>query len=210
LFELPDEVEGDWGARRRLASSMRVLAERCVSTEVSASVLAEAQGLVEQATALLPLGPTAAESFSDQSYHEDPAIWIDRGALNGRSNPIAPPMIVTMDGGVARCLLTLEERFVGAPGIVHGGVLAACFDQVCGHCAVANGYPGLTVRLEVRYSKPARVHTELSFEATVTGALGRQATVQSTCSLDGVEVATCRAVFVLLKDSQRDQIFGES
>lgn len=208
LFDLPDEVEGDWFARRELAQSIRALSEGCVQSEVDAATFAKAQALVEQAAALLPLGQTSAEAFAEESYHVEPARWIDRGALSGRSNPIAPPMRVEMDGEVARCRLVLSEAYVGPPGIVHGGIVAACFDQVCGHCAVSNGFPGMTVRLEVRYAKPARLHTDLDFEATVSGALGRQATVLGSMSHNGVVVATCKAVFVTLKADQRAAIFG--
>ena len=164
--------------------------------------------LVQQAAALLPTGRTAAEAFVDQSYFELPGRWIDRGAMSGRSNPIAPPMKVEMDGGTARCTLTLDERYVGAPGIVHGGILAACFDQVCGHCAVAQGYPGLTVQLEVRYLEPANVHTEIHFEAEISETSGRQVTVTATCTRDGRTLATGRAVFVVLAKGQVPEIFG--
>jgi acyl-coenzyme A thioesterase PaaI-like protein len=208
LFDLPDEVEGEWLARRELAQAIRSLNEGCVQAEVDAATLAKAQALVEQATALLPLGRTSVQAFAEESYHVEPARWIDRGAMSGRSNPVAPPMRVEMDGEVARCKLVLTEPYVGPPGIVHGGVVAACFDQVCGHCAVSNGFPGMTVRLEIRYAKPARLHTELEFEATVSGALGRQVTVQGSVSHDGVVVATCKAVFVILKADQRTAIFG--
>ena len=208
LFDLPDEVEGDWAARRQLAQAIRDLNEGCVRAEVDEATLAKAQALVEQATALLPPGRTSGEAFAEESYHVEPARWSDRGAMSGRSNPVAPPIRVEMDGEVARCKLVLSEAYAGPPGIAHGGIVAACFDQVCGHCAVSNGYPGMTVRLEIRYAKPVRLHTDLEFEAEVSGALGRQATVTGSVSHQGVSLATCKAVFVILKADQRTAIFG--
>jgi acyl-coenzyme A thioesterase PaaI-like protein len=208
LFEIPEDVDAEWAARRRLADALRELSERCVLTETGAAQLEEAAALVQRATQLLPTGRTAAEAFVDQRYFELPARWIDRGAMSGRSNPVAPPMQVEMDGKVARCRIVLSERYVGAPGIVHGGLLAACFDQVCGHCAVAQGYPGLTVQLNIRYQHPAHVHTEILFEAEIAEVIGRQVTVAATCSREGQTLATGRAVFVILAKGQVPEIFG--
>jgi len=157
----------------------------------------------------LPSGGTAGDAFSDDSYFEEPSKWIDRGAMSGRSNPVAPPLHVEMVGEQAVCKLILSEQYVGAPGIVHGGILSACFDQVCGHCAVANGHPGLTVQLDVRYRHPARVHTQILFEANLVGVSGRQVTVEGRCSRDGKTLATCRAVFVKMERGERPELFGK-
>jgi len=210
LFDLPEEVHGEWAARRRLAQSIRDLTERCVRTEGDEAAMEAARVLVQQAAALLPEGGTASEAFADKSYHADPAKWIDRGALYGQSNPIAPPMEIEMEAGVSRCRLVLTESYVGAPGIVHGGILAACFDQICGHCAVTNGFPGMTSRLELRYTRPARVYTDLTFEAKLSEQQGRQVTVTGSVCHDGVSLATCHAVFVVLNQTQSRQIFGEN
>jgi acyl-coenzyme A thioesterase PaaI-like protein len=205
---LPEDVDADWAARRQLADALRALTEACVTSEASIEQLEAAQKLVEQARELLPSGRTAAQAFSDRSYFDRPGEWIDRGALLGHCNPVAPPMKINAGDGHATATVVLGERHVGAPGIAHGGILAACFDQVCGYCAVVGGHPGLTVNLDVRYRKPAHVGVELEFSAEITRVSGRGVTVEATCTRDGEELGTCRAVFIKLEREQGLALFG--
>ncbi len=207
MWQIPDDVPEAWQARRDLADALRMLTERCVRTEADTDAIGQAQALVEQATALLPEGKTAAEAFKDMSYFESPGKWIDRGALMGHCNPVAPPMTIHTEDGHSECTVVLGERHVGAPGMVHGGILAACFDQLCGHCAVISGHPGLTVDLDVRFRKPAHVHIPLHFEANITAVRGRLVTVEATCERQGEQIARCKAVFMVLDRSQGDELF---
>jgi len=207
MWEIPDEVDPQWAARRSLADALRTLIEKCVRTEADAQTLAEAEARVVEAARLLPEGRTAAEAFKDGSYFDAPGEWIDRGAMFGRCNPVAPPMEIHTEDGHTECTVVLDERHVGAPGMVHGGILAACFDQLCGHCAVLSGHPGLTVELEVRFRKPAHVHVPLVFEANITQVRGRMVTVEATCCREEEEVAHCRAVFMILDREQGDALF---
>lgn len=207
MWEIPKDVPPEWAARRELADALRVLLERCVLTEADTAALSEAKALVEQARDLLPEGRTAAEAFKDLSYFEAPGKWIDRGAMMGHCNPVAPPMEIHTEDGHAQCTVVLGERHVGAPGMVHGGILAACFDQLCGHCAVLSGHPGLTVDLDVRFRKPAHVHVPLVFEADITSVRGRLVTVEATCCREGEQIAHCKAVFMVLGREQGESLF---
>jgi acyl-coenzyme A thioesterase PaaI-like protein len=207
MWEIPEEVGPQWSARRSLADSLRELLERCVRTEADTEALQAAQALVVQATELLPMGPTAADAFRDLSYFEAPGEWIDRGALMGRCNPVAPPMDIHTEDGHSASTVVLGERHVGAPGIAHGGILAACFDQLCGHCAVFSGHPGLTVGLDIRYKKPAHVHVPLDFEAKITSVRKRLVTVEGSCTWKGQLVGSCKAVFMVLDSAQGEALF---
>ena len=90
LYILPDEVAPDWETRRELAAAVRKLSERCVLSDVGEEALAQAKSLVEQAAALLPPGSTASEAFVNGSYAKDPSVYVDRGAMMGRSNRANP------------------------------------------------------------------------------------------------------------------------
>ncbi len=204
MWSLPDEVDGDWAARRRLASAVRTLVEH--TARASDGDLEGAAAHVHAAIASLPLGPTAAEAFRDGAYIHDARPWLDRTAIMGQSNPCAPPLKLTHEPGISFGTVVLGERFVGAPGLVHGGVIAAIFDQVCGTCAVMADLPGLTVQLDVRYDKPAHVHVPLIFRAEIAETAGRRVVVTATCAEGRETVATCTATFIVLT-GDRSELF---
>lgn len=202
LWLLPEEVDGPWAARRRLAAALRQLIDRCARAETDAATLDAARAQVEAALALLPEGRTAAEAFADASYFSHPAVYIDRGALLGQSNPVAPPMNIRWErgreGGRSVCDLILGEAYVGAPGMVHGGMVAACFDQLLGHAVVMSGASALTGRLSVSFPRPTRLHTPLRWEGRVVSTDGRRIEVTGTCAdADGV-TAKAEATFIEL------------
>ncbi len=47
---------------------------------------------------------------------------------------------------------------------MHGGYVAAAFDEVLGSTQSLSGSPGMTGRLTVHYRKPTPLETELRFE----------------------------------------------
>ena len=206
MWSLPSEVEGDWARRRKLAAAVRELVEH--TARVHGGDLDAAEAHVRAAIDALPLGRTAAEAFRAGDFLADSRPWIDRTAVMGHTNPQAPPLVLTHDDRSSTGTVVLGERFVGAPGLVHGGVIAAIFDQVCGTCAVMADLPGLTVELNVRYLKPAHVHTALTFTATITSHTGRRVLVDGTCVEGDETVATCRATFVTLQGDRSDLFSG--
>jgi acyl-coenzyme A thioesterase PaaI-like protein len=48
-------------------------------------------------------------------------------------------------------------EYTGYPGYLHGGVTSALLDGAMTNCLLANGTPGLTARLEVRFLLPVRI-----------------------------------------------------
>lgn len=199
FWDIPDVVDGAWAERRRLARSLRLLNERCLTSEGDLERAAE---LVEAALELLDPGPTSRDAYRSGAYFETPSLFPDRGALMGNCNPIAPPMKPQMEGDTAVCELVLDERYVGAPGMVHGGIVAACFDQICGHAVVLAGYGALTTVLNIRYHKPVPLHAEVRYEAVVGQKKRRRISVRGRCLREGVVVADCEATFVALAPSE--------
>lgn len=195
FWDIPDEVEGAWAARRRLSALLRELNERCVDSEGDLDAAAD---LVERALRHVPRGRTSRQAYADGSYVQVPAMYPDRGALMGRCNPIAPPLDAHTTDGVTTCVVTLDERFVGAPGMAHGGVVAACFDQLCGHALVMTGVGALTTELTVRYHRPVPLHTPVTFTVRVTGSRRRRRFIEGACVRDRERLADCKGVFVAL------------
>lgn len=72
------------------------------------------------------------------------------------------------------------ESFQGAPGIVHGGIVAAVLDEACGQVARLAAAPAVTSRLEIRYLAPVPVDQELKVGAEIVESGGRSAVAEAT------------------------------
>jgi acyl-coenzyme A thioesterase PaaI-like protein len=203
----PGEDEA-WKARRRLGQAGRVLAERCVDASPDADALARAADLVEQAVALLSIGPSPAEAFADGSFHREPARYLDRSAMFGDSNPLAPPMHLRWENARSVCDMHFGWRHGGAPGIVHGGLIAAALDQVSGHCATLAGRSGLTVQLDVTYRKAVPVGTPLRLEAWVESTEERRTFVHATCMSGVVVYASSIGIFAVMDNSKMRNVLN--
>jgi len=76
--------------------------------------------------------------------------------------------------------LTVIARFVvtqahqGAPGPIHGGLLAAAFDEVLGALNWLVGAPAVTARLETDFRRPVPVGSEVEIVARLEGISGRK------------------------------------
>lgn len=208
-WDVPDVVSGDWACRRELADAIRLLSERCITAEADGEALARAAGLVRSAASLLA-GPqkTSGAAWTDRSYHRDVQRYVDRGALVGRCNPIAPPLDIQHSDGLSRCVLTLDERFVGAPGIAHGGIVASIYDQMCGHAVVWSGHRALTVELTVDYRRPTPLHQPIRFEARVERIAAPVLYLAGSCHHQGRLISTCRATFKEIDRSMADALFA--
>ncbi|MDB4969531.1 MAG: AMP-binding protein [Myxococcales bacterium] len=191
-----------WAAGRRLARAVRSLIDRCVTSDATddahaADVVAIAERLEAEAARLaaLPSKSTRA-GFLDGTYAKQQALFMDRGPLIGHSNPVAPPLALAAEAGGAVGRVTFGAAFEGAPGFVHGGIVAAAFDQVFGYLGVLRGVPALTGSLTVNYRKPTPLGVELRFEATAVRTDGRKSFVSGRCLAGDELTADAEALFV--------------
>ncbi len=194
-WSIPEGVDPDWQGRRGFADELRRLARQALVAEG-----ADWTALIASLKAVqLPEGRTSRQAWSDASYHDTPAKFTDRGAMMGRCNVIAPPLHPTFDDGTSTCRLTLDERYVGAPGMSHGGIVAAIFDQMLGHCVVMHDVGALTTELTIRYRRPVPLHRPVVFTAGGLSRDGRLVRLSGQCHDGETLLAEARAVFVQLK-----------
>jgi acyl-coenzyme A thioesterase PaaI-like protein len=69
---------------------------------------------------------------------------------------------------------TFSPQHSGAPGIAHGGTVAALVDDVCGFLLFVVRKPAVTRKLEVEYLKPVLVGVRYDLVAKVDRAEGRK------------------------------------
>jgi len=67
----------------------------------------------------------------------------------------------------------LEERYQGAPGMAHGGIIALVLDEALGKVSRFYDARAVTAELNVEYLRPVRVGEEIHVEAHQERAEGR-------------------------------------
>lgn len=205
-WNLPDTVDGAWAERRRLAAAIRVLSERCVTTDASVEELAHAADSVESLVTRLKPGPTSRDHFLRGTFADTAVELIDRTALMGRSNPWAPPMRVVVEGAEVRCELAFAEVHVGAPGMVHGGVLSAVMDQLFGYALVMSHRRGFTGRLTIRYLRPTPLQRAVRCRAWLGEVSGRRVMVHGDLQLEGEVLVEAEALMIQMDSEQAQQV----
>ena len=94
---------------------------------------------------------------------------------------------------------TFGERHGGAPGIVHGGLVATVLDDMMGFLASVARVPGVTRRLEVDYLAPALIGVPYELRARLERRDGRKLWTSCTgTGPDGGRVFTATALFVVV------------
>lgn len=189
--------EGEVADRAGLAAAVRELIEAAVLTAAPPADVRAATAEVEAATARLraarhdlpPLAPPGADGMARQLANP----------VGGALNPIAPPVaIAVLPDGTARAEFTLSAVHEGPPSFVHGGVSAMILDQLLGVAAHANGTPGMTATLDLRYRRPTPFGVPLVAEGKASGSEGRKTFAEARITgPDGRVTVEATAMFVM-------------
>ena len=92
----------------------------------------------------------------------------------GPFNPVALPVVLDFDPPKALGRGVFDVTYEGAPGCVHGAVLAAAFDIILTAANAIEGSVGPTVSLALRYVRPTLTNEEAVFEGWVTEVTERR------------------------------------
>jgi acyl-coenzyme A thioesterase PaaI-like protein len=90
----------------------------------------------------------------------------------------------------------IPDRFHGAPGVAHGGIVAAILDEVsCAAIAFLRDSYVVTGELTVRYVRPCHVEQELTVSARIAGEHRRYLIVEAEVRRDGELLARSTGKF---------------
>lgn len=192
------EVTGAWAERRRLARAMREVIDRLTTSDApEAELRAAADGLERYAARLathprrnLPLG------YGESANAGDVAAFFDYSPMIGLSNPLAPPIVLEVEGTTVHGKVRFGAAYEGPPGCVHGGFVAAAFDEVLGFVQSTTGQPGMTGTLTIRYRRPTPLDTDLRFEATVQRVEGRKIFAEGRLYAENTLTADAEGIFI--------------
>lgn len=194
-----DELTPRQAEQRRLAASLRHVIERLVATT------APEESIRYAADALDRLGAEFDEYPSGRTYEgfaeaanagADSRSLFDHSPFIGRANPLAPPIHITVEEDQVVGEVVFGSAYEGPPGCVHGGYIAAAFDEVLGGAQSLTGRPGMTGTLTVRYRTPTPLHTPLRFVGWPTGVERRKIFVSGECHAGDTVTAEAEGIFI--------------
>jgi acyl-coenzyme A thioesterase PaaI-like protein len=168
---------------RALADTLRRLIRLSVSTAPSASetarLTAQLSALADELEAHLPAEPLPRFIAPDQDGPSPDESRPLGGAMPfdvvvGPFNPLALPVVLDFEPPKALGRAAFDVAYEGAPGCVHGAVLAATFDIILTAANAIEGSVGPTVHLGIRYLRPTLTDEEAVFEGWVTEVTDRR------------------------------------
>lgn len=191
---------GQRAAWHRLSAAMRKINEALMDMEASEADLILAAERAEAYAASLEATRAGRQhwGFAESSVGGSPRVMLDRSPLIGLGNPVAPPLSCAIEGDRVIGRGSFGLQYEGPPGHVHGGWIAAGFDEVLGVAQKRTPRPGLTGTLTVRYRKPAPLHDELRFEAKADRVEGRKMFINGTLHHGETLCAEAEGIFVLI------------
>ncbi len=195
-----------WAQKRRLAAAMRLVVERLVPSDAPEDELRRAAEGLERYADALSAHPRLkrAVGHAESANAGDVGAFFDQSPLIGLANPLAPPVVVGQTGPrTAAGTVTFGSAYEGPPGSVHGGFVAAAFDEVLGYVQSLSGKSGFTGTLTIRYRKPTPLHEELRIETELVRVAGRKIFAEGRLTAASVGLcAEAEGIFIAVDEAK--------
>jgi acyl-coenzyme A thioesterase PaaI-like protein len=192
-----------------------VLAAHDVDPTVLHRLASTLESLTEEAAASGPvrdkwLAIAARRGVLDPADAADPSTWpppeppgegeaIEFDAwsfVGGPFNAFAMGARYWREGDGSRGRVTLGRAYEGPPGRVHGGAVAALFDEVMGATLRVLGTRAYTGRLAVDFVRAAPLDVLLDLRGWLVRREGRRLYLAGEAAVEGVAFARAEATFV--------------
>ena len=185
---------------RRVGNALRRIIDKLVATEAPAEELANLAGMLEGLAGVLDPRPQGRsyEGFAESANAGNPNAFFDNSPIIGQANPLAPPLEVTVEDGRVIGRACFGAAYEGPPGCVHGGYIAATFDELLGMTQALTGKRGMTGTLTVRYRKPTPLRRELRWVGEVVREEERKITTFGQCFDGDTLTAEADGLFIVV------------
>ena len=197
--EITPAYSEHWAAKRRVAQALRELTEVLVTSTPAIedmNDIAERLELQARQFAHTPRRYGLMEFMADGNHGAHGEINHELNAVAGMSNPLSPGLNMWFEDGVALGTVRCGYAYEGPPNHVHGGFVAAIFDQFMGMAQLMGKAPGMTGTLKVRYLRPTPLNIKLELRAELQKVDGRKTLMAATMYAEDQLTATCEALFV--------------
>lgn len=192
--------------RVELTEAVRELIHDAFVTEVDEADIVAATSRVREAVAHLK---KLAHDFSDGPMSMS---FLDRSPFMGAMNPLSMPLRMSIvsndDDKTVEGRVVFTMPYEGPPGHVHGGFIAAAFDEVLGMTQSLTGRPGMTGNLSIDYRKPTPLYQELLFRGEVVGVDGRRIYTRATLHCGDTLCAEATGLFLSMRKEVLDRFLA--
>jgi acyl-coenzyme A thioesterase PaaI-like protein len=173
-------------------------------------VLAAATQHIQQALEVLRPWLRQGEGWSTISIGEEmPGFaWRDDdltsvmpySPVSGKRNAIAPPIRLWREGeNEVRGEVIFSPTYAGPPGSVHGGIIAAVFDEILAMANVVSGNAGFTGTLTIRYHSTTPLNTPIELWGLNVRQDGRKLVCRGEMRVNGKVTASAEGLFIRAK-----------
>lgn len=201
LLDIPENRDSLYESslgRVRLAQGLRQVLQHSATSTAADDVMSRAADLVEQAAMLLEPGPHGRgyHGSAEGSVGGVPHGFTSHSPVTGPLNALAS--IVTLSSSDTEVVadVTFGDAYEGPPGHVHGGLIAATFDEVLGFAQALSGAPGMTGKLEITYRAPTPLHTPLRVVGRFDRVDGRKIFTTGTIHAGDRLCAEAKGLFI--------------
>ena len=200
-------------AFRKVAAEMRAIIESLTATAATADELDAAADELAGIAEVLRAHPKGrpyegfAEIANALTNDEPPTerlaalaaelyATFDHSPFIGLANPLSPPLSLRLESDRVVGTATFGSAYEGPPGCVHGGYVAAAFDETLGSAQALSGIQGMTAYLHVDYRSPTPLHKELRLAAWVDRVDRRKVFCKGTIHVGDALCAEAEGLFV--------------
>ncbi|SCW72251.1 Thioesterase superfamily protein [Sphingobium faniae] len=185
-------------ARVALAREARALVDALATADLTLETAKQLEAAVKQARLLAEQAP----SIPGYVRRIEGALrgigpYSELGPFTGDLHIVSPALELWEEDGRVKARAAYGPSCEGAPGIVHGGYLAATLDELLAY--VQRGNLRMTVALNIAYRAPARLHRDLLYTVWIERIEGRKAFVAGTVHQGDLLCAEAHGVFVETK-----------
>lgn len=168
---------------------------------------------IRQAVELLePWNQDGVHSASFPSHGREGFVYTEQNLISsmpyspvtGRKNPVSPAISLRREGDGVVGSAYFSPTFAGPPNCVHGGIVAAVFDELLSLANIAQGVAGFTGTLSIRYHQPTPLETSIELRARCVRVSGRK--VQSTGEMlvNGEVTASAEGLFIKPRSEHKE------
>jgi hypothetical protein len=194
------------GALDAVNTQTRELIHHLRSGDIPESVLAQVLPHLEQATELLAPHVQVGHGWSTGTLAEERTeIHWDEADLtrvmpyspvSGQHNPLSPQIRMWKAGSEVGGEAFFSPVYAGPPDSVHGGVIAAVFDELLSMANVVSGGAGFTGWLTIRYHQKTPLNTPIELFAVNERRDGRKLLSRGEMRVNGEVTASAEGLFI--------------
>ena len=189
----PDALD----AKQRLAETLREFIDQIVTLDASAAGVAAIEDVaraIAGARAAMEHLPKLEHGERWQEARE--SSLHERGPFTGVSNPIASPLHLERVGDTTTGWAVYGHAYEGDIGAMHGGAVAAAFDDLLGCAQLVAPVAGRTGTLTVRYRAVSPIGRRIDYTGGLDHVDGRKLFCRGTARCGDTVVAEAEAIFV--------------